>query len=535
MDYTLYLGEDVAAWLAAQPLQVGQLVWVCKSKGIKNKKKKKKNRHRQQEDHLRQHEHFQQQQRQQQQQEQELQQRIEPFLRARILSLDEEDEKLYEDNPKDDEKHKQIQHALDWNSTTTTTNENNNYKNNNTKKMGSDRVTVIYPKGSTYRVRRSHIWPILDPSWSYYPWLLLDSSSSVVVVSAETLPKSDLEQQQVDGALAVASTTTTTTTQNNLNSSSSSFWTNQVRTMDQTYNLSNNINNNSSTRVLVWPETNEYRRCCIQHTLLLPNMDFFVEVGCDYGTTVAKVASTLSHEDSSCSGSNNGCHEGRRHRHPSSNCCRVLGIDKSTESIAMAKQRYPHLLFVQWDLLDDNNNKSQGEDTTTAAAAMNQLQQNVKNQRNSHQAVDAVGPHDNDNTIPSSLTTTAFTTKSLALPLVAQYLLQLQQLWTTTTTTDTATNGTTRLHKCSNETTTSISSNDKDKNNQNEKENDDVDHDDDECLSSTPSSLVVAIDINGNRELEAVQQCLARVQSMWQPRLIIVKSRALHQYISQNS
>ena len=534
MDYTLYLGEDVAAWLATQPLQVEQLVWVCKSKGIKNKKKKKKNRHRQQEDHPRQDEHFQQQQRQQQ--EQELQQRIEPFLRARILSLDEEDEK-YEDNQKDDEKHKQIQHTVDCNSTTTTTNENNNYKNNNTKKMGNDRVTVIYPKGSIYRVRRSHLWPILDPSWSYYPWLLLDSSSSVVVVvSAETLPKSDLEQQQVDGALAVASTTTTT--QNNLNSSSSSFWTNQIRTMDQTYHLSNNINNNSSTRVLVRPETNEYRRCCIQHTLLLPNMDFFVEVGCDYGTTVAKVASTLSHEDSSCSGSNNGCHEGRRrrHRHPSSNCCRVLGIDKSTESIAMAKQRYPHLLFVQWDLLDDNNNKSQGEDTTTAAAAMNQLQQNVKNQRNSHQAVDAVGPHDNDNnTIPSSLTTTAFTMKSLALPLVAQYLLQLQQLWTTTTTTDTATNGTTRLNKCSNETTTSISSNDKDKNNQNEKENNDVDHDDDddECLSS--SSLVVAIDINGNRELEAVQQCLARVQSMWQPRLIIVKSRALHQYISQNS
>ncbi|CAB9506412.1 expressed unknown protein [Seminavis robusta] len=40
--------------------------------------------------------------------------------------------------------------------------------------------------------------------------------------------------------------------------------------------------------------------------------------------------------------------------------------------------------------------------------------------------------------------------------------------------------------------------------------------------------LVVAIDINGNRELEAVQHCIRIVIQEWKPRLIIVKSRELY-------
>jgi len=38
---------------------------------------------------------------------------------------------------------------------------------------------------------------------------------------------------------------------------------------------------------------------------------------------------------------------------------------------------------------------------------------------------------------------------------------------------------------------------------------------------------VVALDVNGNRELEAVLQCLEVVLRQWQPRLVLVKSRAL--------
>lgn len=39
--------------------------------------------------------------------------------------------------------------------------------------------------------------------------------------------------------------------------------------------------------------------------------------------------------------------------------------------------------------------------------------------------------------------------------------------------------------------------------------------------------LIVAIDINGNRELEAVVECLQRILDVWRPRLVIVKSRSL--------
>jgi len=42
------------------------------------------------------------------------------------------------------------------------------------------------------------------------------------------------------------------------------------------------------------------------------------------------------------------------------------------------------------------------------------------------------------------------------------------------------------------------------------------------------ASLVVAIDINGNRELEAVESCLTKVLECWMPRLVIVKSRSLY-------
>ena len=40
--------------------------------------------------------------------------------------------------------------------------------------------------------------------------------------------------------------------------------------------------------------------------------------------------------------------------------------------------------------------------------------------------------------------------------------------------------------------------------------------------------LVVAIDINGNRALEAVEACLDRVLKLWKPRLVVVKSRSLY-------
>ena len=54
-------------------------------------------------------------------------------------------------------------------------------------------------------------------------------------------------------------------------------------------------------------------------------------------------------------------------------------------------------------------------------------------------------------------------------------------------------------------------------------------------LQESPPPAIIAIDINGNRELPAVLQCLHCVWNVyhWQPRLIIVKSRTLYQRIQQ--
>jgi len=46
---------------------------------------------------------------------------------------------------------------------------------------------------------------------------------------------------------------------------------------------------------------------------------------------------------------------------------------------------------------------------------------------------------------------------------------------------------------------------------------------------SNAENLVVGIDINGNREFEAVRECLQRVLEWWRPRLVLVKSRSMFQ------
>ena len=45
---------------------------------------------------------------------------------------------------------------------------------------------------------------------------------------------------------------------------------------------------------------------------------------------------------------------------------------------------------------------------------------------------------------------------------------------------------------------------------------------------SPKQPLVVAIDINGNRELPAVEKCIQLALDLWSPRLVIVKSRELY-------
>lgn len=56
----------------------------------------------------------------------------------------------------------------------------------------------------------------------------------------------------------------------------------------------------------------------------------------------------------------------------------------------------------------------------------------------------------------------------------------------------------------------------------------------DELQKKAPS-IVVAIDINGTRDLEAVLQCILIVMNYWSPRLIVVKSRSLYHGLSTPS
>ena len=139
---------------------------------------------------------------------------------------------------------------------------------------------------------------------------------------------------------------------------------------------------NNQALVLVAAETSDYRRCSVVHTL--PH-ESFMEIGCDYGITPDRI----------------------RSRGVEGVSRKIWGVDKSTESISIAKRRYPNVPYFECDVLE-----------TPKATWPQELQDAEPN--------------------------------------------------------------------------------------------------------------VIAVDINGNRELEAVCQCLEVMFRSYQPRLIIVKSRALH-------
>jgi hypothetical protein len=75
--------------------------------------------------------------------------------------------------------------------------------------------------------------------------------------------------------------------------------------------------------ILVASETNDYRRTAIVHTR---EEDHFVEIGCDFGILVDSV-DTKSR----------------------------LGVDKSEESIRIAKERYPNREFLLRDVFEDSD------------------------------------------------------------------------------------------------------------------------------------------------------------------------------------
>ena len=226
------------------------------------------------------------------------------------------------------------------------------------------------------------------------------------------------------------------------------------------------------------PETAEYRRLCAVHTH--PWDDHFIEIGCDFGLTSGEVVVGGR----------------RRHGHgggtPTKTMTkRKLGIDKSPTSIAMATQKYPHDDFLVVDVLA----------ITEAELYQILLQYQFVRRTTTHRRRTT----SHTTTTRSDRNTTRTTTPDNK-PVDEEPKPHHHDPDTATTTTTTA------------------------------DDDDDDDDDDDPAMAKEEAAeegpdggkFVVAIDINGNRDLDAVRQCLDRVVRCWKPELVIVKSRAFY-------
>jgi hypothetical protein len=380
-------------------LVTGQLVWVCKSKGLKQSSKKRRrggrgSRSSSSNDINK--------------GEKQQQQRLEAFMRARIVHGDNEKKHYDSNSNEEDEKEpgcrpdKVVPHNS---GNSSSKNVNVNVKEED---KDEDRLLVRYPKGSTYMVKRNHLWPVLEqPGNTIHNHCGSSGSSSSI--------------HDDDGHVLL---------------------------------------------VLVFAETNFYRRACMVHTLP-DGADIFWEIGCDAGSTIHKVASTLSssNDDSSLP-------------------LRVMGIDKSQESIDEARRLYPHLPFCLWDVLAPDDEKDNA----------NEARNNSSNGKNDGDTVNV-----------------RFGSSCLELAI-------LDALSATSTAKPTGTSA-------SSSTTPSP-------NGENTKQQRQQHQQQQLQTTTLPCPTIVAIDINGNRELPAVLACLQKVSSLWKPRLILVKSRALHGQLS---
>ena len=263
--------------------------------------------------------------------------------------------------------------------------------------------------------------------------------------------------------------------------------------------------------VVVYPETHEYRRACHIHTG--PTTDHFIEIGCAQGFTCARIHhshcrnhphtnhdNTPQQENSRTSDDHNP-HRTRRRL--------VLGIDKSTSCIESAHATYGHLStttdplpFVTYDLFQPSIVDHHGSSNDTVDDDVHNVLQCLRD--GYHRSINADIDHP---------TTTA-------TMLSDDHVVDTDQRHQT----------------------------DMDNDNSN------ATFAPDATLDGTTTSrmgLVVAIDINGNRDIAPIVQCLhiimhTRFTSLLpernethhharsaHPRLIIVKSRSLYLYLQQ--
>jgi hypothetical protein len=399
-------------------LVTGQLVWVCKSKGLKKQTKKRRrggprgnsisSSSSDKGD----------------KQQQPQQQRLEAFLRARIVHGDNANNVCGKQSKLQDEKEVDccIEKAPPTNSSSGNGSSSNAFKKDEDE--DEDRLLVRYPKGSTYMVKRNHLWPVLEPSTT------IDSTSSI-----------------------------------------------------------HGENDASSLTVLVFAETNFYRRACMVHTLP-DGADIFWEIGCDAGSTIHKVASTLNSCNRNNNHDNNNDSASSLSSPGSSAAGRVLGIDKSQESIDEARRLYPHLPFCLWDVLAEEEEEEEKDHTDDK----------TRNSSNSCSHTD-----DDDKTAKKTAPFGSLSRLELAFQdaLAAMSTANPTGTKASSSSTPSSLNEENTMLQPQTPTTTVL-----------------------------PCPTIVAIDINGNRELPAVLACVQKVSRLWKPRLILVKSRALHAQLS---
>jgi hypothetical protein len=275
--------------------------------------------------------------------------------------------------------------------------------------QGNDRIRVQYPKGSTYNVRSKFLLPIVDS-------LYMDQ----MVLPSLLRRRGPIHASCCNNAI-----------------------------------------------VLVYPETNLYRRACVLHTTVL---EHFIEIGCAEGITCQRVYETSSNHHTDTTVCTNGTELPSRRI--------ILGIDKSSSSIRIARNKYSrssqHPYFVTGDVLTRHWNDDEYTGTTHVehAVIVREIMQRLLLVR----TVDDNG--DNRSTMNHTITTNPW------------------------------------LH------------------------HDDADAAYDEpttTTSTTTPSMVVAIDINGNRDIDPVLQCIQLVMNQLVPRLILVKSRSLYNQITYPS
>lgn len=246
--------------------------------------------------------------------------------------------------------------------------------------------------------------------------------------------------------------------------------------------------------IVVCCETTEYRRCCIIHCL--PGYDnYFVEVGCDKGELVHKVATLFNEEEcDSVVPSSLGLGEKsvdntkdfvfKNNEHLSQEQGQKINSDSDPSSLIHCDENKIASNWIRNNDIDSNKGYSSKNEIKEMRSA-NRVTGVVIGYDKSIQSIEIARQR-----YPKCSFQLLDVFKDVLPPPPVSHFPTDKERKSTVTTVDTI-----RRNSCGNRIT---------------------------------STGVVAIDINGTRELRAVLDCIDIVKNHYHPRLIIVKSRALY-------